>query len=346
MIDDRHAGRILAEMVHIARTFQRAGQRSRERSLGGTEFGILQYLRESDARLGELAQGLQVSAAVTSRAVDSLEAEGLVERRPDPHDARAALISITAAGRTRLGERESEVVARFAEALGDWSAADAEQAIALLNRLNRHLGRSLVRRSGPSHRIRTCPRPPGRAPPTADLRRRGRTTSDDDIPTAVPAMDEYRQYSHREILEVMTALLAALFTAMISTTIVSTALPTIIADLDGTQRQYTWVITVSLLAMTVSTPVWGKLSDLFNKKLLTQIAIVMFVVGSVVAGLSTSITLMMVARAVQGLAMGGLMALVQAIMGTIMAPRERGRYAGYMGAVMAVATVSVLSSAV
>ncbi|NVI91248.1 MFS transporter [Actinomadura sp. BRA 177] len=153
-------------------------------------------------------------------------------------------------------------------------------------------------------------------------------------------MDEYRQYSHREILEVMTALLAALFTAMISTTIVSTALPTIIADLDGTQRQYTWVITVSLLAMTVSTPVWGKLSDLFNKKLLTQIAIVMFVVGSVVAGLSTSITLMMVARAVQGLAMGGLMALVQAIMGTIMAPRERGRYAGYMGAVMAVATVS------
>ncbi|NVI91249.1 MarR family transcriptional regulator [Actinomadura sp. BRA 177] len=140
MIDDRHAGRILAEMVHIARTFQRAGQRSRERSLAGTEFGILQYLRESDARLGELAQGLQVSAAVTSRAVDSLEAEGLVERRPDPHDARAALISITAAGRTRLGERESEVVARFAEALGDWSAADAEQAIALLNRLNRHLG--------------------------------------------------------------------------------------------------------------------------------------------------------------------------------------------------------------
>ena len=151
---------------------------------------------------------------------------------------------------------------------------------------------------------------------------------------------EPREYSHREILHVMTGLLAALFTAMISTTIVSTALPTIMADLHGTQRQYTWVITASLLAMTIVTPIWGKLSDLFNKKTLTQIAIVMFVAGSVVAGLSTSIGVMMTARAVQGIAMGGLMALVQSIMGSIISPRERGRYAGYMGGVMAVATVS------
>jgi EmrB/QacA subfamily drug resistance transporter len=138
----------------------------------------------------------------------------------------------------------------------------------------------------------------------------------------------------------MTGLLAALFTALISTTIVSTALPTIMADLHGTQQQYTWVITASLLAMTIVTPIWGKLSDLFNKKVLTQIAIVLFVVGSVVAGLSGSIGVMMAARVIQGVAMGGLMALVQSIMGQIIAPRERGRYAGYMGAVMAVATVS------
>ncbi|SMY04498.1 drug resistance transporter, EmrB/QacA subfamily [Brevibacterium aurantiacum] len=148
------------------------------------------------------------------------------------------------------------------------------------------------------------------------------------------------QYSHSEILQVMTGLLAALFTAMISTTIVSTALPTIMADLDGTQRQYTWVITASLLAMTVTTPIWGKLSDLFDKKRLTQIAIALFVIGSIVAGMSTSIPMMMTARAVQGIAMGGLMSLVQSIMGTMIAPRERGRYAGYMGAVMAVATIS------
>ncbi len=154
------------------------------------------------------------------------------------------------------------------------------------------------------------------------------------------SIEEPREYSHHEILQVMIGLLAALFTALISTTIVSTALPTIMADLDGTQRQYTWVITASLLAMTIATPIWGKLSDLFNKKTLTQLAIILFVAGSVAAGFSTSITLMLTARAIQGVAMGGLMALVQSIMGSIIAPRERGRYAGYMGAVMAVATVS------
>lgn len=90
--------------------------------------------------------------------------------------------------------------------------------------------------------------------------------------------------SHREILEILAGLLAALFTAVLSSTIVSNALPTIIADLEGSQTQYTWVITASLLAMTVSTPVWGKLSDLISKKLLVQLAILMFVAGSALAG--------------------------------------------------------------
>jgi EmrB/QacA subfamily drug resistance transporter len=147
-------------------------------------------------------------------------------------------------------------------------------------------------------------------------------------------------YSHREILEVMTGLLAALFTAMISTTIVSTALPTIMSDLHGTQRQYTWVITASLLAMTITTPIWGKLSDLFNKKLLVQLSIVVFVAGSVGAGLSQTVAPMMGFRALQGIGMGGLIAVTQAIMGAIIPPRQRGRYSGYMGAVMAVSTVS------
>ncbi|MET4002584.1 MFS family permease [Arthrobacter sp. UYCu511] len=112
----------------------------------------------------------------------------------------------------------------------------------------------------------------------------------DATSTAVKSLqEEPREYSHREILQVMTGLLAALFTAMISTTIVSTALPTIMADLHGTQRQYTWVITASLLAMTIVTPIWGKLSDLFSKKLLTQIAILMFVAGAIAAGFATTI---------------------------------------------------------
>ncbi|WP_270889824.1 MDR family MFS transporter [Pedococcus sp. 5OH_020] len=148
------------------------------------------------------------------------------------------------------------------------------------------------------------------------------------------------QMSHRQILEAMTGLLAGLFTAMLSSTIVATALPTIIGDLHGTQRQYTWVITASLLATTVSTPIWGKLSDLFSKKLLVQASLVVFVAGSVAAGASRTVGFLIACRVVQGLGMGGLTALTQSIMGAMIAPRQRGRYSGYMGAVMAVATVS------
>jgi EmrB/QacA subfamily drug resistance transporter len=146
--------------------------------------------------------------------------------------------------------------------------------------------------------------------------------------------------SHRQILEAMTGLMAALFTALLSSTIVATALPTIIGDLHGTQRQYTWVITASLLATTVSTPIWGKLSDLFSKKLLVQLSIVVFVIGSAAAGMSHTVPFLIACRVVQGLGMGGLTALAQSIMGSIISPRDRGRYSGYLGAVMAVSTVS------
>ncbi|WP_067651414.1 MDR family MFS transporter [Nocardia harenae] len=142
--------------------------------------------------------------------------------------------------------------------------------------------------------------------------------------------------THREILEAMTGLLAALFTALLSTTIVATALPTIIGDLKGSQTSYAWVITTALLANAATTPIWGKLADLFNKKLLVQSAIVIFVIGSVIAGVAHSVPLLLVARVIQGVGMGGLTALVVAIIGSIVSPRERGRYSGYMGAVMAV----------
>ena len=146
--------------------------------------------------------------------------------------------------------------------------------------------------------------------------------------------------THRQVLEAMTGLMAALFTAMLSSTIVSTALPTILADLKGTQSQYTWIITAALLATTISTPIWGKLSDLASKKVLVQLSIVVFVLGSVAAGMAHSVPFLIACRVLQGLGMGGLTALSQSIMGAIVSPRERGRYGGYMGAVMAVSTVS------
>lgn len=146
--------------------------------------------------------------------------------------------------------------------------------------------------------------------------------------------------THKEVKEVLYGLMSALFVAMVSTTIVSTALPTIIGDLEGTQTQYTWVVTASLLAMTVTGPIWSKLADLFDKKVLVQLSIVIFTVGSVLAGAVQNVPELLGARAIQGLGMGGLIAMTQAIMGAIIAPRERGRYTGYMAGTMAVATVS------
>jgi EmrB/QacA subfamily drug resistance transporter len=145
--------------------------------------------------------------------------------------------------------------------------------------------------------------------------------------------------THREILEALSGLLMALFVGLLSSTIVANALPRITSDLHGTETQYTWVVTAMLLAATAATPIWGKLADLFSKKLLMQLAIVVFIAGSALCGLSTSMGMLIGFRIIQGIGMGGLQALAQTVMGAMIAPRERGRYSGYLGAVMAVATV-------
>jgi EmrB/QacA subfamily drug resistance transporter len=145
--------------------------------------------------------------------------------------------------------------------------------------------------------------------------------------------------THREIMEALSGLLLALFVAMSSATIVSTALPKIIGSLNGSQTQYTWVVTATLLTATASTPIWGKLADLYSKKTLIQVSIVIYVAGSIVAGVSQSAGQLISARAFQGLGMGGLQALVQVAIAAMIPPRERGRYNGYLGGVMALATV-------
>ncbi|MEU3032094.1 MFS transporter [Streptomyces incarnatus] len=145
--------------------------------------------------------------------------------------------------------------------------------------------------------------------------------------------------THRQIMEALSGLLLGLFAAILSSTIVTNALPTIIKDLGGGQSAYTWVVTAALLAMTASVPLWGKLSDLMSKKALVQISLVIYVAGSVIAGLAQNPAMLITARVVQGLGAGGLSALVQVILAAMIAPRERGRYSGYTGATFAVATV-------
>jgi EmrB/QacA subfamily drug resistance transporter len=145
---------------------------------------------------------------------------------------------------------------------------------------------------------------------------------------------------HRRILESMTGLMLSMFVAMLSSTVVSNALPRILHDLRGGESAYTWVVTATLLTTTASTPLWGKLADLVSKKLLMQLAIVVFIAGSVVAGLSGSVGMLIACRAVQGIGAGGILAMTQVIMAAMVSPRERGRYSGYLGATFAVATIA------
>ncbi|MGI5397922.1 MFS transporter [Streptomyces sp. CA-135486] len=153
------------------------------------------------------------------------------------------------------------------------------------------------------------------------------------------ASDGGAPMTHRQIMEALSGLLLGMFVAILSSTIVSNALPQIISDLGGGQSAYTWVVTAALLSMTATTPLWGKLADLFSKKLLVQIALIIYVAGSVVAGLAQSTGMLIACRVVQGIGVGGLTALAQIVMAAMIAPRERGRYSGYLGATFAVATV-------
>lgn len=145
--------------------------------------------------------------------------------------------------------------------------------------------------------------------------------------------------THREVLEALSGLLLGMLVAILSSTVVTTSLPRIIADLGGGQSAYTWVVTSTLLAMTISTPVWGKFADLVDRKALLQLALVVFVLGSALAGLSQNTGELIAFRVLQGIGAGGLTALVQVVLADIVSPRERGRYMGYLGAVMAVGTV-------
>ncbi|GAA1976993.1 hypothetical protein GCM10009718_11640 [Isoptericola halotolerans] len=155
----------------------------------------------------------------------------------------------------------------------------------------------------------------------------------DTVAGANPAM------SRRETLEALSGILLGVFVSLLATTITSTALPRIVADLGGSQHSYTWVVTAMLLTMTVSTPLWGKLADLTNRKVLIQVALVITVVSAAAAGFSQDMGTLITFRALQGVGAGGLMSLATVLMSDIISPRERGKYMGLMGGVMAVAQI-------
>ena len=145
-------------------------------------------------------------------------------------------------------------------------------------------------------------------------------------------------FTHRQILVIMSGLMLGMFLASLDQTIVSTALPTIVGDFHRSDL-LSWVITAYLLASTASTPLWGKAGDLYGRKRVFQLAIVVFLLGSILCGAAQNMYELIAFRGLQGIGGGGLISLVFAIIGDVIPPRQRGRYQGYFGAVFGVSSV-------
>ena len=152
--------------------------------------------------------------------------------------------------------------------------------------------------------------------------------------SAVPAA-----LGHRQVLIAFSGLVLAMLLAALDSTIVSTALPTIVSELGGLEH-LAWVVTAYLLAQTIVTPIYGKLGDLYGRKIIMQSAIVLFLIGSVLCGLSQNMTQLIVFRGIQGLGGGGLVVTTQAVVGDLVPPRDRGRYQGIFGAVFGLASIA------
>src|SRR5947209_6158641 len=152
--------------------------------------------------------------------------------------------------------------------------------------------------------------------------------------------DEYEQprFTRRETILTMVGVLMVMLLASLDQTIVSTALPRVIADLQGFDR-YTWVSTAYLLTSTVTVPIYGKLSDLFGRKPIFLIGIVLFLAGSALSGASQDMNQLIAFRALQGLGAGALMPIAIAVVGDLFTPRERGKWQGVTGAVFGISAL-------
>ncbi|GAA2888923.1 MFS transporter [Actinoplanes cyaneus] len=160
--------------------------------------------------------------------------------------------------------------------------------------------------------------------------------------TPVPAdtAEAGGRMTHREVVQALSGLMLGMFVSILASTVVANALPTIIAELGGSQSVYTWIVTTELLAMTATVPLWGKMADLYSKKLLIQLSLGLFVVGSLIAGLAPNVEILLVSRIAQGVGAGGMSALAMIVMAAMIPPRELGRYSGMFGAVFGVATIA------
>jgi MFS family permease len=157
-------------------------------------------------------------------------------------------------------------------------------------------------------------------------------------PSPAEAGPQKVQLSHRQILLIFSGLMLGMFLAALDQTIVSAALPTIAADLGGFDK-LVWVVTSYLLTSTITILMWGKLSDIYGRKVMFQLSIATFLVSSALIGLSPNMLFLVIGRGLQGIGAGGIMSLTFAIVGDILSPRERGKYMGLLGSVFLVSSV-------
>ncbi len=165
------------------------------------------------------------------------------------------------------------------------------------------------------------------------------TTSDPEATLIAEGAPDHALIHGGRLRLTMGALMLTLLLAALDQTIVSTALPRITSELNGL-NELAWVVTAYLLASTASTPIWGKISDLYGRKIMLQSAIVIFLIGSLLAGMSTSMGMLIATRGIQGLGGGGILVLVMTVIADIIPPRDRGKYTGLMGAVFAVSSIA------
>ncbi|HET7594011.1 MAG TPA: MDR family MFS transporter [Stellaceae bacterium] len=156
--------------------------------------------------------------------------------------------------------------------------------------------------------------------------------------TAAGRQEAAGAFSHREILVILSGILLGMMLAALDQSIVATALPAIAGELNGLEH-LSWIVSGYLLTSTASTPIYGKLSDLFGRRILLETAIVVFVAASLLCGIAQDMPQLIIARALQGLGGGGLISMAQAVIADVISPRERGRYQGYLSGMWATASV-------